>query len=230
MTDADALHAAVTSRYAVRDLPGWPDPWPGGGPDDAAYSRVTDPLRYAILPSRADDWLAVLVEVDGLTVETVDDLHLRSRGDHPVARVRRVTSERAGALPFYVLERDEPLPAVAFALGDPEVVLEEQPDCGCDACDGGSDGLLRVVDEIFVEVLTSPVVLLRGGDGSWQARWSRHTQQAGGSPGVPETFHELMARCARIADGEEVPLPPGTRVWVSQPLLGDGGRSGDPSE
>lgn len=226
MGEVDALRAAVTSRYAARDLPEWPDPWPDREPDDAAYSRLTDPSRYTILHRRTDDWLAVLAEVAGLAVEPVDGLDLRSRGDHPVARVRRLVSDRRGARPLSVLERDESMPAVAFALGEPEVILEEQPDCGCDACDGGSEGLLRVVDDLFVEVLTSPVVVLRGADGRWDARWSHHTQQAGGRPGIPRTFHELMAQCARLADGKVATIPEGTRVWVSQPLLGRGGGGG----
>lgn len=221
MTDIAPPLDAVTSRYAAWGLPAWPDPWPEREPDVAAYSRLTDPLRYEILFRRADAWLAVLGEVPGITVEPLDDPGLSTSGQ-PLARGRRVASDKPGALPCFVLERDEPMPVVAFALGEPDVLLEQQPDCGCDACDGGSESLLRVVDELFVEVLTSPVVVLRGADGRWGARWSHHTQQAGGSPGIPWTFRELMERCEQIATGgePEPPLPPGTRVWVSRPWLG----------
>ena len=220
MSDTTALVAAVTSRYAAWDPPSWPDPWPEREPEDAAYSRLTDPLRYEILFRRADAWLAELEHVPGVTVEVLADPGASVRAGHPLARGRRVTCDRPGALPLLVLERDDPMPVVAFALGEPQVVLEEQPDCGCDACDSGSEGLLRVVDQLFVEVLTSPVVVLQDAEGRWDARWSHHTAQAGGHPDVPRPFEELMADCRRIAAGEAVDLPPGTRVWVSQPWLG----------
>lgn len=220
MVDVDALLAAVTSRYAAEHLPAWPDPWGGASPDDAAYSRCTEPERYEILFRRTAAWLTELARVPELTVEPMGEVGALSQGELPVARGWRVSSDRPGTLPLLVLERDEPMPVVTFALAEPEVVLERQPDCGCDACDGGSETMLRAVDELFVEVLTSPVVVVRGEDGRWEARWSRMTAGAGGSPGPPRPAMELVAACRRIAAGEEVDLPRGARVWVSQPWLG----------
>lgn len=220
MTTAADLCSAVTSRYAVLGCPAWPDPWPDGGPADAAYSRVTDPDRYRILFRRVDCWLAELAALPGITVEVIDEAAGWTQNGRRIARGRRVTSDLPGAGALLLLERDDPQPVLTLALDDRSAVLDEQPHCGCDACDDGSEALLRVVDQVFVEMLTSPVVVLHGPGRSWDARWSAEDQRATGTPGVPMAFGELMRACQRIAAGDEVTLPPGTKVWASQPWLG----------
>lgn len=214
MTDVASLRSAVTSRYAAAGLPSWPDPWPDRQPDDEAYSRLTDPDRYRILFRRADAWIAGLAALlPGITVEELPEVA------PPFARGRRVSSDRPGTAPLLVLEKDDPLPVLTLALADPDTVLASPPDCGCDACDDGSEALLNAVDEVFVEMLTGPVVVLRAADRSWDALWSSERQQAAGHPDIPGTFRDLMRTCERIAAGERVALPAGTQVSTSQPWL-----------
>ena len=236
MSDVSALQRAVSRRYAALGLPSWPDPWPDRIPDDAAYSRVTGPERYRVLLRRADAWVEELTRADGVegvegwrvVVEEVPVLELAgelAEGERVwagrFARARRLSNDRPGTQPLLLLEQEDPVPMLRMALASADAVLEQQPDCGCDACDSGSEDLLLVVDRVFVEVLTGPVVVLRGrdaGGGQWSAVWSREWRSAGGAPGAPD-FHDLMARCARLAAGEDVELPAGTRSWVSQPWL-----------
>jgi hypothetical protein len=233
MSEVAVLQRAVSRRYAALDLPSWPDPWPDRIPDDAAYSRVTDAERYRVLLRRADAWVDELTRVDGVegqrvVVEEVPVAELAgelTEGERMwggrFARARRLASDRPGTQPLLLLEQEDPAPMLRMALASADAVLEQQPDCGCDACDSGSEDLLLVVDRVFVEVLTGPVVVLRGrdaGGGQWSAVWSREWRSAGGAPGAP-AFHDLMARCARLAAGEDVELPAGTRSSVSQPWL-----------
>ena len=112
MTDLADLRSAVTSRYAVQQLPEWPAPWPDGEPDDDAYSRLTDPLRFEILFRRADAWVDELTMLPGITVE---DLEEPGSGRHgrTFVRGRRVASDRPGAAPLLVLEEDEPAACLA---------------------------------------------------------------------------------------------------------------------
>lgn len=51
------------------------------------------------------------------------------------------------------------LPGVVLALGDPMGIITTVPDCGCDACDGGSTPLLAEIDNVFKSVLLGVAVV-----------------------------------------------------------------------
>ena len=63
----------------------------------------------------------------------------------------------SGALPLVVaMERlnDIDDAGVSFGVGDPTVLLLATPDCGCDACDSGSQDALDELDEYMLSVVT----------------------------------------------------------------------------
>lgn len=98
----------------------------------------------------------------------------------PAPSVVRVRPTRAGAIPLvfaYWAPTDRWSAAVLVGAGEPAVALDTVPDCGCDACDSGSDDLLEWVDrEVlgvvsgeFVHVQTRRVTAMSDGKG-WSAR------------------------------------------------------------
>ena len=94
------------------------------------------------------------------------------------------------------------------AVAAPDVVVERQPDCGCDACDSGSTDLLEAVDATIRHVVGGPFVVLRGRN--WHAEWHPGGGSAGGGP----DFRGLMDVCRRLAEGETVRLPKATEALV----------------
>lgn len=219
------LQAQVASRYRSLGLPAWPDPHPGlDSSREEEYSRVTDPERYRIVHARARIWTDMLSDLPGVQVEALVPAALGSDGDlGRFDRGVRLTSPRPGALPLLLLEKDATLEEHEGSLAllhisvvHPEVVLQMLPDCGCDACDSGSDDLLRTIDETVGHVLGGPFVALRGE--GWQAHWNPGGGSSGGAGRVPD-HAKLMELCRGLAAGEKVPLPEGTEALVGRPWL-----------
>ena len=220
------LQAQVAASYGRLGMPSWPNPHPDmADPRDEEYSRVTDPKRYRIVHARARVWADSLGRLPGVEVETLapaqpDDEGPLGRYDRGV----RLTSRRPGTLPLLLLERDAPLSGLEASLAmlqicavRPEVALEVLPDCGCDACDRGSDDLLHAIDETIGRVVGGPFVVLRGN--GWDAHWSPGGGSSRGTPRGPD--HRLvMDWCRRLAIGEEVRLPKGTDAFVGRSWLG----------
>jgi hypothetical protein len=221
MTSVDELGARVASRYEALGLPAWPSPRPRGAlPKEEEYSRVTDPSRYGITHQRARAWAAELGALAGTRLETLGP---GARNDSRFDRGVRITPGRADGLPLLLLEQDiaadanqEPLAVLSIAVARPEIVVAREPDCGCDACDSGSDDLLEAIDEPIRRVVSGPYVVLRGS--SWQAAW--HPDGGKASNLGHGEFRPLMERCRRLADGEQVQLPPGTEVLVGRSWFG----------
>lgn len=234
MVTLDDLRAQVAAAYDRLGAPAWPDPHPGRtSPREEEYSRVTDPERYRIVQLRARVWAEALGAVPGVTVEPIDPAPLDDearlgRFDRGV----RITVLRPGTLPLLLLERDAPLlrpdgstdvaasgttrtiPVLHISVAEPTVGIEMQPTCGCDACDSGSDDLLRAIDEAIGRVVGGPFVTLRGP--GWHATWSPDGGSAGGVGRGPD-YDQVMDQCRRLARGEDVRLPAGTRAYVGRP-------------
>ncbi|QZQ55874.1 DUF6226 family protein [Curtobacterium sp. TC1] len=144
---------AVESAWVARpehDV-SWPAPHPDRAPLDEEYSRVTDPERYLVVGARVEVWVEVLV-----------DLGLAERTTRPDG-VLQLVPVADGALVLDVDVRSmDGLPgtAVDLSVGDPAAVVGSQPNCGCDACDDGSETLLEAVDEMFVGILGGGFVLI----------------------------------------------------------------------
>ncbi|MCV7524892.1 DUF6226 family protein [Micrococcus luteus] len=208
MTTLPRLRAEVARRYAALDLPAWPAPHPDGAPPrEEEYSRVTDPQRYRIAGARARVWAEVLAEAGAAVApDPVRGIPLAEAGRAdlavPVDGALRVAPPAGvdGASPWWLLETDVPqdddggvLPVLRVAVGAPGQVHALLPDCGCDACDPGSDELLEAVDQAVVRA-----------DGTAEA--------LGRVPGW--SFEALTDACRDLAAGGRPRLPHGTEATV----------------
>ncbi|MBC7310383.1 MAG: VOC family protein [Tetrasphaera sp.] len=149
------LLPAVEEHFAARppELRTWPHPHPDREPLDEEYSRCLDPAKYRIVVARARAWAAALVESG--VAEAVE---------HPSGLDLIPTTE--GALPLTVrIEGFEGIPDNLVGLEVGGTVLARLPDCGCDACDDGSAGLLEALDDVVLHVLDGGVLRVIGPDG-----------------------------------------------------------------
>ena len=159
--------------------PGWADPHPDRSPADDEYSRVTSPEKWRIVGARADAWLNALAALNlarierGVTVEWVEP------PSTVIMRLDRAVPHVPGALPLVLARsRIENVDdaGVTIGIGEPAVVHTWIPDCGCDACDSGSQDALDELDGYLLGVVTGQFRRLhRGGrtitvtsDGSYQ--------------------------------------------------------------
>jgi hypothetical protein len=223
----DELQARVAVSYDRLGMPSWPDPHPGmASPREEEYSRVTDPGKYEIVHARARMWAERLGDLPGIQVETLAPAPLDAEGHlGRFDRGMRVTSSRPGTLPLplLLLERDAPLADQETSLAvlhlsvvRPEVAIAMLPDCGCDACDLGSDDLIDAVDEAIGNVIGGPFVALRRK--GWHGQWHPGGGSSGGTRRNPD-HARMMELCRRLASGQKVRLPRGTEAFVGGPWL-----------
>ena len=218
MTTPEDLLARVEAAYAERDLPSWPDPHPdGGSPQVDEYSRYTDAPRYRIAHERGRAWARVLEDL-GATVEPVEVDGARAGG-------LRITSPLPRTVPLLLLEHEHEheldsarsvLPYLVVAVGHVDVLVDQQPYCGCDACDDGSARLLGEIDEAVLPIVSGPSVVLRHPD--WHARWHTDGARVGrgsGSPGL----HTTSRWCRELHAGGQPQLPEGTTAYVGSSWL-----------
>ncbi|MGS2618059.1 DUF6226 family protein [Micromonospora sp. LZ34] len=219
------LQAQVAVSYDRLGMPSWPNPHPGGAsPREEEYSRVTEPERYGIVHARARVWADRLGDVPAVEVETLAPAPLDDEGHLGCFdRGVRLTSPRPGTLPLLLLERDVRLPGLEasqavlhISVVRPEIALAMLPDCGCDACDWGSDDLLRAIDQTIGNVVGGPFVALRGK--GWHARWHPDGGSSGGLGRGPD-HAQLMELCRRLAGGEDIRLPNGAEAFVGRTWL-----------
>jgi len=172
--DTETLRQSVAEAFAVTSAmtPSWPDPHPDcQSPLQEEYSRCLDPGKYRILGARLDAWVQALTELGLGVAHEVQDLDQAWR-DGPVDDVERavwVRPVRAGAISLLVgfQELDDvPDAAVVLGAGEPAVLLLSQPDCGCDACDNGSDYLLDEIDDHVLAVVGGTLVHVAGKRGT----------------------------------------------------------------
>lgn len=152
ITIADLVEV-VDQRFAARppELVVWPDPHEGRSPTDGEFSRTTNPERWRILGARVDAWVAALAAAGLASVEqvAVDDIRWEEPPYTRVSAAVRVTPFAAGARPIVVARSqvgDVPATGITLGWGDPAVLVGLFPDCGCDACDHGSQLDLDSVD------------------------------------------------------------------------------------
>ncbi|MCA1008411.1 DUF6226 family protein [Rhodococcus hoagii] len=151
LDDVDAAFA-VTGAAA----PGWPNPYEDGtAPDEAEYEQLTNPEKFLIVVARAQAWTRVLLDRGWAREAPHVDWALRPFDTGGAETVLEPAAD--GAAPL-VLTTHTPVDSdhiftVTVAAGDPAVRLAEIPDCGCDACDRGSAGLLEELDRWVLSVV-----------------------------------------------------------------------------
>ncbi len=155
----EELGRELEKQFAVvRTHAGWPDPWPDREVPQEAYSRVTEPERWLLGPERGEAWARALIV-----------LGLGTRTDEPGST--RLVPTGPGAVPVSLLPHLPPqgardrTAALEIRVGDRGVVALA-PDCHCDACDSGSDDLLRQVDDTMWHVIDGGFVHVDLGGGA----------------------------------------------------------------
>lgn len=98
----------------------------------------------------------------------------------------------------------------------PDVAVAMLPDCGCDACDHGSDDLIGAIDEVIGQVVGGPFVILQGKQ--WHAQWHPSGGSSGGAGTGPD-HSRMMDLCRRLADGDDVQLPQDAVGFVGRSWL-----------
>lgn len=170
-SELGSLVGAVDRAFARRDpaLVTWPDPHTGGReslPEE--YSRVTDAAKWRILGARVDAWVRVLLDRRLAAVHPIDLREITWAP--PVPRFTsavRVVPVAAGALPLIVVRNaidDVPDAGITLGLGDPAECVGWFPDCGCDACDNGSEPHLDTLDEYLLAIVGGRYRRLTRGD------------------------------------------------------------------
>ena len=219
------LQAQVAAGYDRLGMPSWPNPHPGmTQPRDEEYSRLTDPERYRIVHARARVWAETLGDLPGVEVEALAPASPDDEGDaRRYDRGVRLVSPLPDRLPLLLLEHDgrwpglERSPAVLhISVVRPEIGLAMVPDCGCDACDLGSDDLLDVIDETIGHVVDGPFVAVLGN--GWHAQWYPDGGSSSRTGRGPD-HAQLLELCRRLARGEDVRLPRDAEALVGRPWL-----------
>lgn len=209
---AYAVLRAADRHFAQRPdpTPGWTPPHPHRMPLEEEYSRCPDPGKYRIVAERADAWVAALSALGLGETEELAPSALPREGDDPWLRVTRVRPSRPGAAPLLIARRgfggaSENL--VAIGAGEPAGLLDPGlPDCGCDACDDGSQSLLAALDQAVLVVLGGGVLQVRSGDREVTRTFDGWSGSGSLERGAPE----------RWLAGDH---PPGAAVLAGAPWL-----------
>jgi hypothetical protein len=201
------LLAAVDAAFEITGSghPPWPDPHPDRSPPEEQYSRLLDPAKWRILGARADAWFVALVE-NGLAVVERDVMVEWPDGHGTyIARTDRIVPLAPEALSIAVARSrlaDLDDAGVILGVGDPPVLVLLCPDCGCDACDSGSQNDLDVLDRHLRGIVAGTFRRLDCGnrqitvidEDGWSARggWPPHPRDAVARILVdPTGWHEI---------------------------------------
>ena len=170
MIELRELEAAVESAFGQtsRGLARWPDPHPDhSAVPDESYSRCTNPAKWRILAARTDAWLIALVEADLATVERDATVTWTSQPGPVISHSERALPVAAGALELVVAHSridDVDDAGLVLGVGNPAECVDWFPDCGCDACDSGSQNELDHLDNHLRSVVTGSFRRLSEGD------------------------------------------------------------------
>jgi len=182
MLSADELFSVVDAAFAVtaRGLARWRDPHPDRQPLEEEYSRLTNPDRWRIIGARADAWLQALVETGLANVELGTSVLWKAPPGPILTRTDRVVPIATGAIPLIVARSrlgSVEDAGVTLGAGNPAVAVGWIPDCGCDACDSGSQEVLDELDKYLLSVVSGDFRRLSSsgreitvtGEGRWGA-------------------------------------------------------------
>lgn len=158
--------AAVDDAFRVTGAatPGWRDPHLGTlEPAQDEYSRCVDPGKYRIVGARADAWAEALTRLRLAVAERPEDpvgvwRELPASAPTRAVRLRPHAPGGVSLVFGYRALHDAADALVQVGAGEPAVALSEWPDCGCDACDNGSQNLLEALDEQVATVVDGSLV------------------------------------------------------------------------
>jgi len=176
---------AVDAAFAVtaRELRPWPDPHPDRSPLDEEYSRLLDAGKWRIVGARAEAWVAALVDAGIARVERDTYVEWSTAPPTHLTRTSRLVPRAGGALPLVIASSrlgDLDDAGTTLGAGDPAVCVAFIPDCGCDACDSGSQDVIDELDVYVGSVVSGEFRRLSSGDREITVR-GRHGWSASGS-------------------------------------------------
>ena len=166
--------------------------WGPDGPPADAYSRVTDPQRYAALGGVADELLAELVRRYDVEVT-----------DAPVSGLRdtsavRVRPPSAASADLVVVRTDSGVRLRAGRWAE-----QSFPSCGCDACDEDVDDVADELRQFAADVVGGGLAEeLTGGLSGGQLRTRR-----------PMQYSSTSVTRAQVRELG----PPGHHEWAAWP-------------
>ncbi|MYC32917.1 MAG: hypothetical protein F4X64_07035 [Chloroflexi bacterium] len=167
--------------------------WSDEGPPEEAYSRVTEPERFAPLHDWALDTVAGLERYYEITrVEGIGLDHDLERSQISRPTVKLTPLHESGA-PVTIVFTD--FPGLAVRTG--RWFTDWFPSCGCDACDEMPDGVFQEFMELVRCVVSSgfreSLYLSRRGDGWRTSEFRSDEYSRSGESRVPrsEAIHIL---------------------------------------
>ena len=169
MDTRDELVTAVDAAFAdtARGHDPWADPHPDRRPRDDEYSRVSDGEKWRILGARVEAWIVALTAAGRATVERDVTARWQVEPGTIITRVDRLVPTRRGALAITIGHSrvgEVDAAGITLGVGDPAVCIGWLPDCGCDACDCGSQNELDHLDRHLLGVVIGAFRLLTRGD------------------------------------------------------------------
>jgi Family of unknown function (DUF6226) len=198
------LRSAVDATFAltVNGLTPWPDPHPDRTPLDEEYSRLLDPVKWRIIGARAEAWIVALVDAALATVERDAPVRWRAEPGTEISRTDRVVPLADGALPLIVARSrlgDVEDAGVTLGAGNPATCVAWFPQCGCDACDSGSQSELDDLDRHIVAIVSGSFRRLADAnrqitvldDDGWSASGLFQRHEVAAILGEPSGWHEL---------------------------------------
>jgi hypothetical protein len=156
-TETELLTAVeLAFEFTGRELTPWPDPHPDRSPREEEYSRLLDPAKWRIIGARADAWFTALVDNGLAGVERNVTVDWQDPPGPAITRTDRIVPIVTGALPIAVARgrlEDIDDAGVTVGVGHPSVLVALFPDCGCDACDSGSQDELDRLDQHMLGIV-----------------------------------------------------------------------------
>lgn len=217
MTTIADVRTGVNRVFDALGAPSWPNPHADHSvAAEEEYSRVTDPERYHVLMLRLQAWQTVLAKLCDVDVDTM----AKGRG----RLQQRWSSPHSDTLLLYVsVVSFDQVPFVGLSATSDADPFDIIPDCACDACDHGSEDLLRVLDADLAAVVDGSLVVVTGPvvDGEPTFHLVGTGQGCASTWGGDEVgpLAEPEAVIDAIRSGDDPLLPPGCTVLHGRPWL-----------
>jgi hypothetical protein len=180
-------------------------------PPFSSYSRYDDLDRFRILWSRAAAWEQVIAKNGWAQVATPAQRAAMDWAAQPGARPVSVTvlrPARHGAAPLTLARTgaEEGLtPGIIVGMGNRITPISVLPECGCNACDEGSEAVLAQLDSAIMTVLDGSCEAVVTRD-STKIRTPFGTRSTQCAPDECNNCPLLMRPAAWFADWAPMPM------------------------